>query len=349
MKILVLYEELAWYFVNCMNELATAYPCEVLIVSGRSNKAAPFQFNQVHPAIRLLNRDNLSGQELFKEVSAFAPDRVFIGGWKYKPYLDLIKQIKPRVTVIGFDNAWTGSLKQRLGALYFKLFIKPHVQHAFVPGKKQHEFASRLGFKEKYISEGAYCCDQALFSAYHAKSRVEKENNFPKRFLYAGRYAKEKGVGDLWETFISWQDEKPNDWELWCLGKGDIVPPPHPKIRHFGFLQPEEMEEIIKNTGVFVLPSIFEPWGVVVQEFAVAGFPLLCSDSVGAAGTFLADGKNGFLFEAGNKTQLKEKMNKFSTLNKEELVAMARESVVRAAAITPRIWAARLMYMFKNE
>jgi len=349
MKILVLYEELAWYFINCMNEVAAAYPCEVLIVSVSANKAAPFRFNYVHPAIRLLNRDDLSQQELFDKVSAFAPDRVFIGGWKHKPYLDLIKKIKPRVTVIGFDNAWTGSLKQIVGALYFKMFIKPYVQHAFVPGKGQHAFASRLGFKEKYISEGAYCCDHALFSAYYEKSRLEKENNFPKRFLYAGRYAKEKGVSELWHAFIDWQTENPNEWELWCLGKGAIEPALHPKIKHFGFMQPEELEEIIKNTGVFVLPSTFEPWGVVVQEFAAAGFPLICSDKVGAAGTFMVDGKNGFLIEAGNKAQLKEKMNKFSTLNKTELVAMARESVVIAATITPRIWAERLMNMLENE
>jgi len=347
MKILVLYEELAWYFVNCLNEVAGNFKAQILVICKRPNNTAPFSFNYVHPDIRILVREDLNEAQLTEEVEAFRASGIFVGGWSHKPYLRLIKKMAPRTCAIGFDNQWTGSLKQRLGSWYFRLFIKPYMNCAFVPGKEQALFASHLGFTGERITSGAYCCDHKLFSAYHEKYRGPKEVSFPRRFLFTGRYAAEKGVQDLWQAFIEWQQKDPNEWELWCLGKGELEPPAHPKIKHFGFVQAAEMDEIIKNTGVFVLPSTFEPWGVVVHEYASAGYPLLCSDRTGAAGTFLEEGRNGFLFEAGNKAQLTEKMNKFSTLNQKELMAMAEHSVKMAAKITPAMWAERFIKMFE--
>ena len=65
-----------------------------------------------------------------------------------------------------------------------------------------------------------------------------KKINFPKRFLFVGRYIKRKGLLDLWESFVQLQEESPNDWELWCVGKGPLYKDRiiHPKIKHFGFV-----------------------------------------------------------------------------------------------------------------
>lgn len=346
MKILVLYEELAWYFINCMNTVAATYNCEVLIICKASNDNAPFNFHYVHPKISIKTREQFTYEELLGECKRFAPTGIFTGGWSYKPYLKLIKELKPATSVIGFDNHWTGTLKQKFGSLYFKWKLKPLFDFAFVPGTPQFEFAEHLGFDGKHIAKGVYCCDHALFTKYFQANEPQKAKSFPKRFLYVGRYASEKGVKDLWSTFIEWQNEKPNEWELWCAGKGELTCPPHPKIKHFGFVQPNQLGTITKDTGVFILPSTFEPWGVVVHEYAAAGFPLLCSSKIGAAETFLENGKNGYVFEAGDREQLKEKMNTFSTLNEQALLAMSRKSAELSARVTPEKWAADFAKMY---
>ncbi len=347
MRILVLYEELAWYFINCINEVAATGDHHFLVISKRPNSVAPFQFPFVHPHIELKTREELGHEQLLSMAIDFKPDGVFVGGWSHKPYLQLIEALKLKRSVVGFDNQWSGTFKQRLGSLYFRMFLKKHFSKAFVPGTSQDLFARHLGFKEEEITTGAYCCDGATFDGYYQKFRSTKGEHFPKRFLYVGRYAKEKAIDVLWDAFIEWQREVPSEWELWCLGKGDLTPPEHPKIKHFGFVQANKMDEIIRNTGVLVLPSRFEPWGVVVHEYATAGYPLLCSNKTGAASAFLENGKNGFLVEAGQKDQLKEKMNKFSTLKQNELVQMVEESRKKAALITPAIWAERFVKMFE--
>jgi glycosyltransferase involved in cell wall biosynthesis len=62
-----------------------------------------------------------------------------------------------------------------------------------------------------------------------------------------------------------------------------------------GDLGTDRLLEAYVAADVFSLLSFHEPWGVVVNEAAAAGLPLVLSDRVGAAHDLLADGENGFL------------------------------------------------------
>ena len=62
----------------------------------------------------------------------------------------------------------------------------------------------------------------------------------------------------------------------------------------------EEMLETYVAADVFALLSEREPWGVVVNEAAACGLPLVLSDRVGAAHDLLRDGENGSLVGAGD-------------------------------------------------
>ena len=57
---------------------------------------------------------------------------------------------------------------------------------------------------------------------------------------------------------------------------------------------------ILISCGVFVLPSIYEPWALVLQEFAAAGLPILCSSICGASPHFVINNYNGYTFTAGD-------------------------------------------------
>ena len=56
--------------------------------------------------------------------------------------------------------------------------------------------------------------------------------------------------------------------------------------------------EAYAAADVFALLSRHEPWGVVVNEAAACGLPLVLSDRVGAAPDLLREGENGFLVPA---------------------------------------------------
>jgi glycosyltransferase involved in cell wall biosynthesis len=67
-----------------------------------------------------------------------------------------------------------------------------------------------------------------------------------------------------------------------------------------GELQLERLLEAYAAADIFALLSTREPWGVVVNEAAACGLPLLLSDRVGAAADLLRDGENGMLVSAGD-------------------------------------------------
>ena len=52
-----------------------------------------------------------------------------------------------------------------------------------------------------------------------------------------------------------------------------------------GFLQSEELVRYYAFASAFVHASISEPWGLVVNEAAACGLPLLVSDRAGCADT----------------------------------------------------------------
>jgi glycosyltransferase involved in cell wall biosynthesis len=160
-----------------------------------------------------------------------------------------------------------------------------------------------------------------------------------------GRYIERKGIQDLWNAFTELCEETGTDWELWCCGTGPLgeTAIQHPQIKHLGFVQPKEMEKVISETAVFVLPSHKEPWGVVVHEFAAAGFPLICSDKIGAATQFLEKGQNGYCFEASNSEDLKVRMKQIISKTDDELIEMGQRSFRNASQNTPEIWADKLM------
>ena len=346
MRVLVLYEELAGYFLNGLNLLASSRNATVLVISKKINAVAPFNFES-QPNVSVIHRETYSEQALASKCVDFKPDVIYLGGWAYKPYQTIIKRFKGIKTVIGFDNQYNGTLRQLVGALYFRLRLKPFVQGAFVPGVRQARFAKRLGFSTQQIATGAYCCDLQLFNGYYQRNSENKQQHFPKRFLFAGRYAEEKGIQLLWQTFINLHETIGNDWELWCIGKGDIAPIHHPAIKHLGFVQPQDLGEVIQETGVFVLPSLFEPWGVVVQEYAAAGFPIITTNAVGAADAFVVNGENGYVIEPANGMALEQAMRQMMQADQNQLLTMSQNSHRLSKTITPEGWVNNLLKLYE--
>jgi glycosyltransferase involved in cell wall biosynthesis len=274
-------------------------------------------------------------------VDSINPDALFCSGWIDKDYLKICKSYYKKVpTVLCMDTKWKGDPKQRLASILSPFLIKNKFSSAWVPGNVQKEFALKLGIKESNVFQGYYCADTNYFNNCYNQYKVEKTNNYPKKLLYVGRYYDFKGITDLWTAFAELQNENANEWELWCLGVGDIKPIEHSKIMHFGFIQPQDLKEYIKQCGAFVLPSRFEPWGVVVHEYAAAGLPLLLSSEVGSKETFLEEDHNGYEFLASNIQDLKEKLKKLFNLSNESLNLMSERSNYLSQRLTVEKWCA---------
>ena len=79
-------------------------------------------------------------------------------------------------------------------------------------------------------------------------------------------------------------------------GVGDLIELP-------GFLSDNELREAIHHAGCVVIPSLYEPFGVVALEALAGGAPLIVADTGGLAELVGGTG-SALLFEPGNAAEL---------------------------------------------
>lgn len=347
-KFLFLYSELAGYMLACMKLLAASKSVELYVVRWPVNKEAPFEFS-FPDNIVVRQKEEFTFAQLKKFVAAIQPDVIYCSGWMDNDYVKICKQYRKSIPVItAFDNKWKGSLKQHIASVVSPFTIKKYFSHCFVPGEQQYKYALKLGFDKAHILPGLYAADVDFFYQQYLDNKESKRKNFPKKFIYVGRYYDFKGIQELWRAFVELQNESPSEWELWCFGTGDLTPYVHPKIKHFGFVQLEEQKKYIAQTGIFVLPSKFEPWAVVVHEYAAAGFPLLLSKEVGSISNFLKEGENGYSFTGGNVAEIKVALQKMIDLSDNSKNEMSDLSAELALKITPQKWVDTIYSVYKK-
>ena len=382
MKIVFLYSELAQYTLDCINPLPKGW--KIKVVHWPINPEAPFEFD-VAEHIELIPKNEI--QNLPEFLAKENPTAIFVTGWIDKDYSKALKSFKGAAKkVIMFDTSWKGTLKQQAALLYLKPFVSNTFDFAFVTGSKQKEYALKLGIPTTNIFTGLYSANVSQFQSYPelgrralkinssavASAKVENQfirrsfseggkpktlpsrqagkNQKPKSILYLGRYVKHKGIFELWQAYTELVEEGFDDWKLICAGTGDQWENrvEHHNIEHLGFVQPKDFGPLIQQATFYVLPSHFEPWGVSVHEMAAAGLPMVLSDQVGAKEAFLAEGKNGFTFQGGDKEALKAALKKMMQKSPNELAEMGNVSQQLAQKITPQKWVETVMEMVNS-
>jgi glycosyltransferase involved in cell wall biosynthesis len=141
--------------------------------------------------------------------------------------------------------------------------------------------------------------------------RLRARFNLPasrRRLLFVGRLVPVKRPDLLIDAFERIADSRP-EWDLVMAGDGPLkswlqAKIPAARVSWIGFLDNvEEIGALYSICDVLILPSDFEPWGVVVTE-AATQLALVASSIVGAAADVLEDGVNGKTFKTGDLDSL---------------------------------------------
>ena len=336
MRILILYRELAGYTVECINKLALSH--EILLVSYPLNAEAPFQF-QFHSNIQSVSKAEIT----FVEILSFKPQFILCSGWSDSEYIEWIKTLN-KPTALAFDTVWQNNLKFVFGSFYFKLKYKKLFHFAFIPGNAQMKTARKLGFSFKNILAGFYTCEDVF--------RLQQKALSESRELWCiARYIPVKNINFLCETFLSIPPNERSGWKLNMAGTGELFSSriENEAIVHNGFIQPKELSEKLANASAFVLPSLYEPWGVVVHEMASLGKPLLLSTHVGASHDLLEEGKNGFSFDPNSSSELKKILLEIFHSTQNELQTMGKKSSEIALKFSSDYWVNQFTKMLEQS
>jgi len=195
-------------------------------------------------------------------------------------------------------------------------------------------------YKRRYpaipVYEVPYYCEVKAFQG----KRAERPRT-PVNILFCGQMIARKGIDLLLEAFTGLIANGPSA-HLTLVGReadiGDRLERLPSSVRQHitnaGFKAPRELPEVFAEADVFVLPSRYDGWGVVVNQALGAGLPVVCSDAVGAAEDLVVPGRNGYVFTSGNTAELREALEALVT-SPERIRSYGRESLRMSAQITP--------------
>ena len=171
-----------------------------------------------------------------------------------------------------------------------------------------------------------YAVDNQLFRAKALEATPDREalrqelNLEPGRpvILFASKLQGRKRCIDLVEAYIRLSPSPGIDPYAYLLIVGDgeertnvenrIRESGLDSIRMLGFRNQSELPRFFDLCDLFVLPSIHEPYGLVVNEVMNAARPIVVSDQVGCQADLVQNGVNGFVYPALHVEALAEKL-----------------------------------------
>jgi len=348
MNIFFLYSHFMPYNLSGIEALIKISNVRVHIVHYPSTKEFPYEFLSDQNITYYSIKDN-SRIELIKLIEKLKPRFIFITGWGNKEYLAVAKYARSKAipVITGCDTQWRGDLRQIIAMTFSGILIRKYFDYIMIPGFYQYEYARLLGFNRSRILHPVYTCNLELFNEIFVKYQVEKLCSYPKNILYVGRFEHVKGLNILIDAFL--KIEEKNGWTLTIAGDGSLK---DEIVKRIGgrsdiilkeYIHQEGMSDIIRNSGVFCLPSHYEPWGVVLHEFAAAGLILLASDICGSSSAFIKEEFNGFTFRSGNVLSLREKIIRIMEMSDEQKIIFSERSNKLAQVITPELYASNFI------
>jgi glycosyltransferase involved in cell wall biosynthesis len=282
----------------------------------------------------------------WEKLSFLDPDVLIIGGYSYVAYwagFFWAKLNKKKIIL------WSGSNEEDRDKLFLKEklkgFLIKRCDAANVYGKRSKDYLVKLGMQKNRIFIKGNTTDNAFY--YNERTRLRakrkilcKQFGIPfHNFLYIGRLAKEK---NLFFILNAYKKLNADDWGLILVGSGPLRGEIERYIKKQlikdvfmpGFKQKEEIPQYFVVSDVFVLPSISEPWGLVVNEAMASGLPVLVSEKCGCYPDLIKEGVNGFSFDPYNIEELYGHMKNVVD-GKYDLEAMGKDSLGIIKDYTP--------------
>ena len=178
------------------------------------------------------------------------------------------------------DSTWGVKLKAFLRPWLYR-YVGGHVAKNFsaifaISNKAAEQF-ERIGVDKEKIFPFGYFVPPLPRPKLPIRNRDDALN-----LIFVGSLIKRKGIDSLIEAIKICEIKGFNVvLDVYGPGKFDKLKCIN-NVQHRGVIPFGHAQEVISNYDVLVLPSLYDGWGVVVNEALLQGVPVIVSDQVGA-------------------------------------------------------------------
>jgi glycosyltransferase involved in cell wall biosynthesis len=268
-----------------------------------------------------------AGSEI-KEIKTFQPrvsglakrltrdnyDAVLVQGWQHYGMIKaawLAKRagLKVLMRCEATDHVASSTGVKRLLREVTVRFLLNQIDACLAIGTRNRDFYLQRGFPAERIGFMPYCVDNDHFrikaqsaDVYGLRAQLSLERGRPV-ILYASKFMARKFPDQLLEAYLQLPEPRPyliyvGDGEMRGNLEEAVQKHQLKNVRFAGFRNQGELPAFYALADIFVLPSINETWGLVVNEAMNAGCAIITTDQVGSAADLVRSDHNGFTIKA---------------------------------------------------
>lgn len=245
---------------------------------------------------------------LLPYLQQYRPHMVISGAFGLTGYLNWLYCRQTNTPYI----QWSGATAQRNGqggwvSGRIQQFLARHATACLSYGSEAHDYLVQLGANPTRVVTGVNAVDTRFFveGATKAKEQVAAFKNAHQlhgvQFLYVGNLVALKGLQYTLEAFA--QIRHDSEFHFHLVGKGPAQAELQQQasklgltkqIHFWGSQPPAKVPFYYALADVFVFSSLYDVWGLVLNEAMSCGLPVVASSIAGATRDLVVDGENGF-------------------------------------------------------
>jgi len=100
------------------------------------------------------------------------------------------------------------------------------------------------------------------------------------------------------------------------------------QVHFIGFVNQSDLPRHYAMCDVFVLPSLYEPRGAVINEAMACGLPVVVTDRCGSIGDIVVEGENAIIYQTGDAASLANAMDLLVTDDLKRITMGRRSSEI---------------------
>jgi glycosyltransferase involved in cell wall biosynthesis len=258
-------------------------------------------------------------------------DVVVLGGWNQPAFWEALIWCRLRgvPTIVWSESTHRDQRSGRHEPIKRRLLRG--VDAFVVPGAAAQSYLSSLGVPAEHITVAPNAVDPAIFG----KVRRSRSDGAC-RVIAVARLSPEKGLDVLLEATA--------DLPVEVVIAGTGPEAEHlrqlagPNVSFLGNVERDGLPGLYANADIAVVPSRSDTWGMVLNEAALAGLPLVSTTAPGAADELIEDGVNGFRVPPEDPAALREAIARLVEDEAFRRAAGERSREI-AGRFTPHAWA----------
>lgn len=283
----------------------------------------------IRPGSDLSNPAGMKIPHLKQIFRSEAFDWVLINGYTHGFERQLVRQARHFDVRVMIRGELTDSrpqplyLKDYLRDQYLLRFYRRIAAFCYI-GQEARMHLKRMKIPEEKLFFSPYCVDDRHFSmqadgldkeACRRKLGISQDTTC---LLFSGKLIPRKNPEILTRAAEVLSERR--NIALILLGEGPLRADLESRFRPTlgdrlimpGFVNQTGIGEYFKAADVFILPSRFETWGLVVNEAMIFALPAVVSDRVGCRWDLVLPGKTGYVFQDDQVASLVDALDRLA-------------------------------------